>query len=267
MKIPVILIHEGVLRRLKEQELAFFEEQLVPNAVPWDDGVDGTKFQEHLCVKAETFRPHLLFDVAPHDVRQSDRLDPRKCVASPCGRFLYLTQTLPRGEALSIVEGRRRGRVYFDGDVVLPVLAEVQDSETPKVVMSLAPMEVFTQREALRLAFGHVVVGGLGLGWLLTKVCALPQVKTVTVVEQSQALLQWLGPVLRGRYPELAKVQNWLCGDVIAFLKASPDWWSDDRCFLLDIWDKYGEASDDATFQELKKYFKHLWGWGDLGRE
>ena len=37
--------------------------------------------------------------------------------------------------------------------------------------MSLTPSEMATQRPGVQKAQGTVVIGGLGLGWLLRKVC------------------------------------------------------------------------------------------------
>src|SRR4029077_6778467 len=127
-------------------------------------------------------------------------------------------RALPRGCGLEIWCGRRRGRGYFDDEVVVPVLAEIVPGERqPQVLMSVTPAEILTLRPGVRLARGRVMIGGLGLGWLLHKVCIKRTVTDVTVVEQSQSLLDWLGPVLRERYPALRKVKRWLCYDAVAY--------------------------------------------------
>jgi spermidine synthase len=55
--------------------------------------------------------------------------------------------------------------------------------------MSMTPAEMLTQRSGVQAAEGTVVLGGLGLGWLLRKVCEKQSVERVIVVEQSQELL------------------------------------------------------------------------------
>jgi len=74
------------------------------------------------------------------------------------------------------------------------------------VWMSLTPMEMMTQRSAVQLASQTVVIGGLGLGWLLRKVCEKPEVERVIVVEKSKELLDWFGYRLCGAHPKVAEV-------------------------------------------------------------
>ena len=57
----------------------------------------------------------------------------------------------------------------------------------------MTPAEMLTQRSGVQAAEGTVVLGGLGLGWLLRKVCEKPSVERVIVVEKSQELLDWYG--------------------------------------------------------------------------
>ena len=62
------------------------------------------------------------------------------------------------------------------------------------VVMSDTEMERKTNASAVRHAVGDVLVGGLGLGMVLIGMARKPEVRTVTVVETSQDVMQAVWP-------------------------------------------------------------------------
>jgi len=59
--------------------------------------------------------------------------------------------------------------------------------------MSLSPMEIESQELPLRHVRGHVVVMGLGMGWVAANMALQPAVDRVTVVERDQDVLQLFG--------------------------------------------------------------------------
>lgn len=255
--VDLLLISDDLARHLYEQERRHFE-RMARNAVPWRDDLP---FAEELCVQAATYTPDALFDVPA--VRGTQRvLDPGNCAASPDGRFVYCRRVLPRGASLKIRLGRRRGVVYFDGDVTVPILAErIPGQRQPETWMSLTPSEMFTLRPGVRAARGKVLVAGLGLGWLLRKVCEKKTVTEVTVVERSRTLLDWVGPALRAKYPCLKKVKSWVCDDAVEHTRQNYD---EGTTYLFDIWQAYRDARDDRQFQALKARLKRVWAWGDV---
>src|ERR1019366_7572070 len=106
--------------------------------------------------------------------------------------------------------GKQEGIVVWNGDVTIPTLIDLNRKchtgeyfpddtplmdrvQTGAIWMSLTPMEMMTQRTAVKMASHTVVIGGLGLGWILRKVCEKPGVERVIVVEKSQELLDWYG--------------------------------------------------------------------------
>lgn len=232
-------------RRYKELKTA---------AVPWDDEL---KFQEDLVIRGETYPNHALKDLPT--VKDHTRIpaDPAERWSLSPTMHYYHTR-LPAGTALDVYMGRRRGHVWFTAPVTVPVLAEgvPGSGRPPKVWMSHTPTEFFSQRAGIRRATGVVLVGGLGLGWFLRKVCQRPSVKRVILVEQNQAVLEAFQPALTARCPELAKVSDWILGDALEHVGRH----GDDVRHLLDIWDSYGEY--DKRFFALKKTTRHLWGWG-----
>lgn len=249
-------VPESLRRHIEGQQQRHFEEVLVPGAVAWEE--DATKFAPELCLAGETYRPPFLFDAAP--VR-GGTLAAAESVVDPSGRFLYCNRVLPRGTPLHIYQGRRRGQVWFTADVVIPVLAEVTaPGAAPRTWMSLTPNEVFSMRAGVRLATGKVVVGGLGLGWLLQKVCAKPSVKEVILVERAGALVDWLLPAAKQVWPHVAgKLKKVIVGDALEEVGRHGG-----AAYLVDIWDDYGDAVYDRAFQRLAKKVPRVWGWGDV---
>ena len=219
-------------------------------AEPWDE--DRTGFKPELVLQGQTYQATPLFDVAPYPADPRDT--PDQCLLkSPRGEFAYMNRVWKRGRGLPLLQNRRTGVVCWDQDVVIPVLL---DGRTLAVWMSLTPMEVFTLREGISMAKGTVVIGGLGMGYLLRKVCAKTTVERVIVVEQSRELLDWFGDRLCAAQ---TKVTDVICGD--AYEQVGK--FGDQSRYLFDIWPAYGDAAEDQRFQALKQQFRGVWGWGD----
>lgn len=235
--------------RAKSPEELFLE-QAAKMAEPWNE--DFTKFKPVLVIQGQTYAPKSLFDVAAYPA-DPDSTPEEHLIRSPRGEFAYMNRLWKRGQAIPLLQNRREGIVYWDQDVVIPVLL---DGNSLAVWMSLTPMEVLTLREGISLAKGTVVIGGLGMGYLLRKVCAKPNVQRVIVVEQSRELLDWFGDRICAEQP---KVTDVICGDAYEQLgRFDPE-----TRYLFDIWPVYGDAADDSKFREAKLKHRHLWGWGD----
>ena len=238
-----------------------------PKLQAWHE--DLTQPATILFLEGNTYRPDPIFDIAAADNRSTEYL------VSPHRTFAYRNSILPAGTPLELSFGARFGYVVWDADVVLPTLIDMtRSSRTGEpfsadvserhratwgaIWMSLTPAEMLSQRPAVRKAVGKVLIGGLGLGWLLRKVCEQPTVEEVIVVEKSQELLDWFGYDLCKRQP---KVQEVICNDVYDevghFL---------DHMYLLDIWPTFrGEdsAKCDHRLAALRARFgDRLWAWG-----
>jgi hypothetical protein len=178
----------------------------LPLCVPWDPQI---KFAKELNIKAETFPFWRHF---PDVVSTRETLPYRILVENPSnfrmsddGTFFYCVKELPKGVAYETYYGNKRGTVMFDGPVLVPTLYRKKDytdryGEMPW--MSIMPMEMLSLRGGTRLAKGHTVVAGLGLGYQLVEVTRRERVTKVTLVEINQglvnlimpALQDWLGP-------------------------------------------------------------------------
>jgi hypothetical protein len=231
---------------------------------PWDDLK--TKFQKLLLLDAASWKPTFLFDLPPLRGNPTRRLSEAQRGAHFAyapgrqRRWAYCPHVLPKTYPLKIAQHKQRGLVYFTRDVIVPTLLEFVPGDEPTVWMSYTPMELFTQRAAVLAATGRVVVGGLGLGWLLSKVRAKPSVTEVVLVEREAALVAWLRPALERAYPALASV-TWVVDDVWKFMDADVPVNGERTKYLLDIWNGYGSYS--SHFDRWKtKLGRRLWGWG-----
>lgn len=239
---------------------------LVVSVEPWDE--DRTPFRPVLCLDAATYHPQPLFDISPCD---PDGTGPY--LVSPGGNFAYRNRILYAGGSLRLTNGHQAGIVMWNGDVVIPMLIDMHMERTtgdtmsdslPESVrvkrgivwMSLTPGEMISQRSGIQAASGTVVVGGLGMGWFLRKVCEKPEVEKVIVVEYSQDLLDWYGYDLCSKY---AKVSEVIRGDVYDQIGRHGD-----AKYLLDIWPTYYGVREDRRFRAAKRQLgNRLWGWGE----
>lgn len=232
----------------------------------WEE--DRTEAQRWLYLDAATYKVDRLFPVAT-----SSKSRPIY-VASPKGSFAYLNCRVEGGTEIPLFGGKRLRRVLFNGAVTVPALVDLTrwsdagdrfPRKTPlrqrvihgNVWMSLTPGEMISQRSGIRRARGKVVIGGLGLGWFLRKVCEKPEVEEVVVVERSRELLDWYGYGLCRRH---SKVSDVVCADVYTQIgKHGPQ-----TTYLLDIWPLYcGAELDQALAKARTRYGpERIWAWG-----
>jgi len=231
----------------------------------WDE--DTTPFRHVLRLDATSYRTDPAFDIAPAPWPEGGEF-----VVSPQGNFAYQNRIVPERQPLRLY-GRQQGVVVWNDDVIIPTLVDLNrrchtgerfSPDTPvedrnqmgAIWMSLTPMEMISQRSGVKMARGTVVIGGLGLGWLLRKVCEKPEVERVVVVEKSQELLDWYGYGMCGRFD---KVSDVLCDDIYNQI----DKYGLAARYLLDIWHLYtGAMDDDRLFPFRHKLRRRLWAWG-----
>jgi len=231
----------------------------------WDE--DTTRFKPLLYLHASTYCVAPLFDILP------SLWDDPIYVVSPAKQFAYLNHILPAGTPLRNMERPgQKGVVAWDYDICIPslidmhidgktgdrlpdLLSEKERVRRGAVWMSLTPNEMLSQRSGIRKASGKVLVGGLGLGWFLNKVCAKPEVEEVVVIEKSRELLDWYGYEQCRKQPKVNKV---ICDDVYNHIGKHGN-----AQHLLDIWPISNGARSDCRYLAAKrKWKKRLWAWG-----
>lgn len=173
------------------------------DSVPWDPNM---KFEPSLKIQGETYKQPSLFKVKPSSASERDpnacyRKSKRKFAVSPSGRWGYRERLIEAGGTLPIFSGNKRGAICFDSEVLIPMLHRGKQREGgvywgSDPWMSFTPMEFFSLRPGIRMARGHTVVAGLGMGYQLEQVCAKRNVKKVTLVEEDEELVEWILPKL-----------------------------------------------------------------------
>lgn len=98
------------------------------------------------------------------------------------------------------------------------------------VMMSDTQHEQRTNYEAVQQARGQVLIAGLGLGMILVPILQKPEVKAVTVVEKSAAVVELVGR--RGKFPNSDKL-NVVLGDIFEW---KPPLGAKYDIIYFDIW-------------------------------
>jgi len=216
--------------RAKEHKL-----ERIAKAEPWSANMP---WKRELNLKADTFPVLRFFN--------------GKTTESPSGLWLYEEKLLPKGGALVTHQGSRPGSVIFDGPVIIPALFHKDDRGFTgwgaEPFMSLTPMEFFTLRAGTKLATGHVVIAGLGMGHQLIEVSKKKSVKKITVVEKSAELVRFI-------WPEIQKHLNMpvelIVGDAYEVL---PSLTAD--IALIDIFPNYGGNKFEVRDLSPDKYMR-----------
>jgi len=266
MFFPSFLLTPAQVAAQKRRDEEHFEEHMVPNAIPWDE--DKFKYGRSVCILGETFTPQALFRTKAITANR-EVLPGRSVKYSPGKRFAYVNKHLSRGCHLQLFQGQKQsGRVCFTTDITVPVLVKPKyaesfdDTKKYRVWMSYTPAEVLTCRQGIRRATGTVMVGGLGLGYMLRKIAEKKSVKRIIVVEISQELLDWYGTDMCKRYEEeYGKPIEVICGDA----KDHVNQHGEDVRHVVDIWDSFPTSHWELNrngWNDVIRNTRYFWGWG-----
>ncbi len=161
---------------------------------------------------------------------------------------------------LQILQNNMKGFIRFDGPIHLAGLYQYPSygNGPPTTWMSLTPMEVMSQKPGVDLAYGNVLIGGLGMGWMTQRVLQKPKVSSITQVELDPAIIGFFGIPLTqmpgGQRLRLVEANFW------DFVEATDI--SQFDTILVDVWPKAADARRDRKFMQLKKSHPNVWGWG-----
>lgn len=247
-------------RRRTPEELERERQRCLAHAVPWDDL--RTKFSKDLVIVGDSY------DMTPYRWLDTPALTPgtrafeEAIQTSPDGLLGYANALVPADTWFGLAQGGRRGHVRFTTPVVSPTVYYRRRANHPwEVWMGAMPMELMTQRQGVRLATGKVLIGGLGLGWLLWQVARKKSVTEIVLVEINEQLLDWQGEAVVERVRQATgKRITVIRGDVLGQLGRH----GADTRHLVDIWDAYG-VSLPREWRAAVASVKHFWGWGING--
>ena len=121
-----------------------------------------------------------------------------------------------------------------------------------ELVMSDTPMERYTNKEFLSKANGRVLIAGLGLGMIIENLKHNRDVKSITVVEKSQDVIDLISPKIT--VPNV----KYICADIFDWIPPVKEKYD---TIYFDIWANISE-SNLKDMQILHNKFK-----GRLNRE
>lgn len=279
--LPPEFQERAIRARLEKAEAAaqHFEEVLAPNARAWTPTIE--KPHQDICYSAASFseqlyRPFGLSEAPPTepmiDPTESDQVCNIGEPSAENGKYnvqwVYRNALLPRGGGLvAYPHKRKKVHVYFDDDVSIPVLYRfrpwMRDLDYRMTVwMSMAPMEFFTLRPAVRFATRKVLVAGLGLGLVLRMIAEKKTVPHIILVEKSEELLDWFGYDMVAEIEEHTGTYIEVINDDVYHYLAKEGTKHVSR-MIFDIWDGWYEARHDKNFQNLyDKHRRKIWFWG-----
>ena len=241
------------LRERREEE---YRERRMKLAVTWDPAMP---YSDRLNIKADTYSPLNIFPEVKPSGHRHDKAGAEQRAVSPSSNWLYVNKQLDRGTELDTIYSGKVGDVLFDDPIIVPCLFQKASHRHDDCggwrvnpFMSMTPMEYFSLRPGTRLAKGHTVIAGMGLGHQLIEVAKRKKVKEITLVEKSQELVDWLLPRIM-EHVSGRPALNVIVGDandVLPTLEAD--------VALIDIWDSYG----GNEFRHKTPGIGKVWCWG-----
>lgn len=157
-------------------------------------------------------------------------------------------------QRMQVLMGTPLVNVRFDGPTSFHLLKKGK-----QILTSDKPIEIYQQWLSFRQMRGRVLVGGLGLGMAATMILNSPEVRSVTIVEKSKAIIDLIKPQVSSKFKIIHD-------DLFDFLKAlrRPQYES----AYFDIWYGTGESDWSANVLPLyraarRKGILTLGAWGE----
>ena len=251
----------------KRQKMPPVPADEVRNAQKWHEKI---KFQKHLVIDGDSYNQWvrelmpIVNDMSVDDVMPIGKDFVLRLREFPTYIWESIYSSMPfvmfpspksfrwQRATLSTAQNTKRGQICFTKPIQMPILTTPGNLDKPW--MSLSPLEIFTQRPAIRKAKGDVLMGGLGMGWLARRVAEKKGVNKVTVVEQNKDVAEFFGKMLS----DLDNVEI-LVDDAYLYAEAQVH---DYDAILFDIWKSYCESSYDTRFIQIEQSHPRVWGWG-----
>lgn len=134
----------------------------------------------------------------------------------------------------------------------MPILIRETQEGSWETWMSISPLELESQELPCRLAQGHVVVMGLGMGWIALNVALHPEVTGVTVVERDPEVLDLFqqSGALEGFPPEAGAKLRLVHGDALTYRPRQPV-----DLLYADIW---RDLDEPQTLDQVRTMQAHV---------
>lgn len=122
-------------------------------------------------------------------------------------------------------------------------------SKDKQIWMSIMPMELESQSHHANLAYGHVVVCGLGMGVLVWNLLQNPKVTKVTVLEKDKSIIKMFGVYSKGWLHDPSRLDIYNVDAAQFFSGTVID------TLLVDIWANLGDLNAE---KDTRKIFKNI---------
>lgn len=194
--------------------------------------------------------------IPPQHILSPINLAEQTCGAMSIHHRIVKDSTPIIGARQALMRGVRQVRLKLKQPLIVHQLVEDPDEEEgySGVWMTDLPEELFQIAEAIASVKpqGHVLVGGLGLGILAKMLVALPEVKSVTVVELSKDVISLCAA------PGYAVIH----GNIHQFLSSrflSSRKEHDYDCFMLDTWAGTNESTWWTEVFPMRRMIRNNW--------
>lgn len=147
-------------------------------------------------------------------------------------------------------EASKRTAMRFWRDEYVPTGVYARLTVNGTLMMTDTEMEWRTCAAAVYAANGDVLLGGLGIGMVLAGILQKPEVRSVTVVEKYQDVIDLVEAPLRQNIPEAQKLTI-VCADILEWKPPKGQTWD---TLYFDIWPNVCEDNlEDMT--KLRRRF------------
>lgn len=137
---------------------------------------------------------------------------------------------------------------FFDREIPFPGIYE---GVIPWV--SVCPSEIHSMQREIGMAYGRVLVLGLGLGYYPYRISEMDGVKTITIIERQPEIIRLFEDYLLPQFPNRDKIHV-ICTDAYDYMETvTPEQY--DFCFA-DIWESQIDGAEAYT--RIKPYEARL---------
>ncbi len=145
-------------------------------------------------------------------------------------------------------EGRQIPQIgFFETEFMFPVVLE-----NDRLWMSITPNEVATMKEAVAKGFGNILTFGLGLGYYAYMTSQKDNVKSVTVVESNEDVIDLFNKYLLPQFQNAQKIKL-IKADAFEYAQKHMSSGKYDFVFT-DLWHDVSDGID--MYQKMKEYEK-----------
>lgn len=191
-------------------------------------------------------------DYAQNEYYKNIKIEPKEE-----GSYKILTETFPKYESKQYdqVLVNRRGQripktcIYLD-DFDFPIMLKDEI-----VVTSITTLQINMMEKSIKKAKGNILTLGLGLGYYAYMVSQKAEVERVTIIENSQEIIDLFEENILPQFANKEKIQI-IKADAFEYMRALDDG-EYDSCFV-NIWADEGDTKTYLDFKAISHKFSKM---------